>query len=61
MILAIILLVLGISAVVIAMATALVSYNEKTDELRPVIMTRVLLSGAIMILAGVVLIIIRMI
>jgi len=59
MILAIILLILGVAAVVIAMATALVSYNEKTDEIRPVIMTRVLMSGAIMILAGIVLIIIK--
>lgn len=53
------LLAIGLVFIILAMATALVSYNDKTDEIRPVVMTRVLLTGALMILVAVVIFIFK--
>ena len=57
----IVLLAIGLVFVILAMATALVSYNDKTDELRPVIMTRVLMTGVLMILVAIITFIMKMV
>ena len=57
----IVLLAIGLVLVILAMATALVSYNDKTDELRPVVMTRVLMTGVLMILVAIITFIMKMV
>ena len=57
----IVLLAIGLVFVILAMATALVSYNDKTDELRPVVMTRVLMTGVLMILVAIITFIMKMV